>query len=150
MPYTLGYIYDTDGSFVGATIVKELPTGDLTLQSAQLWSDEELDKIDANIASLNRSEKLSTFWPRRDDPDVQTLISDPEWEPIEMEPQAVPDPENSTYVYRRDPHTGDETSMLDLEASSFSYKQEMMPKDDTAPSMRIRKAQEIVAERRAQ
>jgi hypothetical protein len=70
------------------------------LEGTNLYREDELDEALAYVKSLNEAAELQQFMPRFDDPDVQVLLNDPNFEAVEYEDVEVPDWENSKVVYK--------------------------------------------------
>jgi hypothetical protein len=43
--------------------------------------------LDERVAELNENLRLRPFWPDARDPELMALIQNPDWEPIELDPQ---------------------------------------------------------------
>jgi hypothetical protein len=140
MSYEAVYLYNNRNEFVGAAIKKsDAPK----LQSVNIWSssDEDIEDFRTTLAKLNDEQHLRQFWPDAHDPEVGNLVEDPEWEPLELHEEQVPDWEASTIV-------DDEFGGVDQEKSTIVFKKAWVP-DPTEAQNRYYKAQEIVARRRA-
>lgn len=148
MPFRVAAVYDLErGEFVAYTIYKD---GPLKLASTNLWTDNETSDLQAQLDRLNDDVSVKMFWPQVQDPDVQTLLNDESFMPIEKYEEEVVDDEHSIYFYLEepDPETGD-PGIVDKQNSILVYKNVMVPKEPTAVIQRIKKACEIVARRRA-
>lgn len=134
------YLYNRDQQFLGVAIKK---TDAPLLHSVNIWSDsdEEVKDFKKTLAGLNDEQALRQFWPDAHDPEVGELVEDPEWEPLELHEETVPDWDASVVV-------DDEYGGIDMEESTIFYKKAMVP-DATEAQNRYYKAQEIVARRRA-
>lgn len=145
MAYRHVAVFDLDGSFVGYSIIED---GALKLQSAHLYSEEEGEDLAKRIAELNESQAVTSAWPDARDPEVQALVNDPSFEPIEMVKQDVVDEDNSYIVYLKDAE-GENTMEIDEDASVVHYKEAMVPARPSDFFARTKKACEVVARRRA-
>jgi hypothetical protein len=154
MSYVPCLVYDLDGNFVGYSILNNEAR---KLKTTNLWTDEERAKLDEQVARLNGHQALSAHWPRLDDPEVIALLSDPSFMPLETEVADVVDDEHSYYVWTEVPeidHAGQPTGRmvkgeLDRQASVIAYKKATVPKRPIDAQIRTKKAQEIVAQKRA-
>lgn len=138
-------VFELDGTFVGYA-VKEV--NNRTLQSTHLYSEEEGEDLAKRIAELNESQTVLAAWPDARDPDVQTLVNDPAFEPIEMTDEEVIDEENSYIVYLKDAD-GEDTFEIDQEASVLKKRIAKVPVRPSDAMARTKKACEVVARRRA-
>lgn len=73
------------------------------LDSTNIYTPAEKDEAVEDLMDLNERAKLRAFWPMPTDPEVQSLISDPDFDPIEYDEVDVPDIENSDIVYDTKP-----------------------------------------------
>lgn len=139
MQYEAVYLYNNRNEFVGVAIKK---AGVPKLQSVNIWSDssEDVEDFKRTLNGLNNETELRAHWPEAHDPEVAELVEDPEWMPLELHEEDVPDWDASTIV-------DDEWGGIDTEASTIVYKKEMVP-DPTEAQDRYFKAQEVVARRR--
>jgi hypothetical protein len=144
-------IYNLDGQFLGYGI-RNTDEGVTKLHSANLWRDTEEDKIDLReqLGRLNANVDIRAFWPQVQDPDVQSILSDPTFEPLKLSPVEVVDEDASVFIWHQepDPMTGD-PGIMDRENSIIINKTVQAP----APvevKQRIMKACEIVARARAE
>lgn len=105
MKYEAVYLYNNRAEFIGAAIKKV--DADL-LQSVNIWHDteEEFEDFRKTLASLNDEDTLRKFWPDATDPEVIELVDDPEWEPLELREDQVPDWSRSTVVMVKEPVWG--------------------------------------------
>jgi hypothetical protein len=138
-------VFEMDGTFVGY-VVKE--ANNRTLQSTHLYSEEEGEDLAKRIAELNESQNVLAAWPDARDPDVQCLVDDPAFEPIEMANEEVVDEENSYIVYLKDAD-GEDTFEIDRDASVLKYKVIAVPVRSSDVMKRTKTACEVVARRRA-
>jgi hypothetical protein len=141
MQYQTLYLFDQNNALVGLAIGK---TGVQKLQSLNYWNPKdsvEIDDFKRTLAGLNDEDTLRAFWPDADDPDVARLVEDPEWEPLELHEEDVPDWDASTVV-------DDEFGGIDQERSNIVFKKAQVP-DPTEAQNRYFKAQETVARKRA-
>jgi hypothetical protein len=140
MQYEAVYLYTGTQEFIGVAIKK---VGVNKLQSVNIWSDSPSDVEDfkSTLAGLNDEEVLRQHWPSAGDPDVVTLVENPDWWPLKLSEELVPDWENSVVV-------DDEFGGIDTEQSKIVYKTAMVP-DPQEAQQRYFKAQETVARNRA-
>jgi hypothetical protein len=146
MSYIAVSIYDLDGSFLGYGIKQE---GVDKLLNNNLWTEspEDVSDLKAQLSRLNEAVDIRAYWPNVRDPEVQELVNNPNWEPLEYSPVEVVDEENSIQIWEKEPDN-EQPGILDHEASVIVYKHVMAP----APAhvqARIKKACETVARRRA-
>jgi hypothetical protein len=120
-------IYTVEGDepiFLGYTIKNsEAPK----LQTTNLWSDAEEAQLDEQIERLNHKVGILAYWPDPRDPEVRQYTDDPNWEPVAPEP---------------------DVGQMNEDASTLVYKYVMLP-PQVLLQARVKKAQEIVARRRA-
>ncbi len=110
------------------------------LTSLRIWENPaDVEKI---VKQHNESAILHEHWPYFEDPEVQALIKDPEWEPMEMVEEQIPDMENSVLAE-------DEVGGVDWAESQVKYTTALVPKDPAAAQLRVHKAMETVARKRA-
>src|SRR5687768_5434425 len=93
--YEAVYLYDRNNQFVGAAIRK---TDVLKLESVNIWTQDETEDFKKTLSGLNDEQELRAFWPDAHDPEVGVLVEDPEWEPLELHEEDVPDWDNSTVI----------------------------------------------------
>ncbi len=165
MEFELVAVATQDGLVIGYAIKK---VGLPKLESVNLYTPEEIGEAREFMRDLNDRAALREFWPMPNDPEVQALISNPEFDPIEYDEVDVIDMENSKLVYdmkpgppQLDPHTGvvesfasdevkyDEVGqpIINWMASEVAYKKELQPKRTQGKS-RIEVASERVARAR--
>lgn len=142
-------IYTVEGDepiFLGYTIKNsEAPK----LQTTNLWSDAEEAQLDEQIERLNHKVGILAYWPDPRDPEVRQYTDDPNWEPVAPEPVEVVDEENSIFIWNRLPNLDEgDVGQMDEDASTLVYKYVMLP-PQVLLQARVKKAQEIVARRRA-
>jgi hypothetical protein len=138
-------VFELDGTFIGYA-VKE--ANNRTLQSTHLYGEEEGEDLAKRIAELNESQTVLAAWPDARDPDVQRLVNDPTFEPIEMANEEVVDEENSYIVYLKDAD-GEDTFEIDQNASVLKYKVIEVPVRPSDVMARTKKACEFVARERS-
>lgn len=154
MTYVAALVYDADGNFRGYTTLNHEVN---KLKSTNLWTEEERPKLEEQLQRLNVGSALMAHWPSIDDPEVLKMLNDPTWEPLEMVLADVVDDERSLYVWTQIQETdafGEPTGRmingeLDRDASVIAYKKAHIPKEPIKAQVRTKKAQEIVARRRA-
>lgn len=149
--------YSLDGAFLGYAI-----KGDdaIKLQSTNLYGEDEQQALAQRLADLNGRDAIVAHWPDARDPDVQKLVDNPAFEPVEMVEQEAIDEENSYMVWKQEPVIDEETGIptgehvpgpnLDMEASVLVYKTIVAAKYQSAVAERTKKAQETVARQRLQ
>lgn len=147
--YAAVAIYDLSGDFLGYAIRDTRTTN--KLQSLNLWKEGQEGGLNSQLGRLNEQAALKDHWPSLKDPEVQALLQDPSFEPIEYEEQEAVDEEKSHYVYKQIAGTEGEwiDGDVDEEASTIVIKTVSVPKRPTDAMLRIKKACEIVARRRA-
>lgn len=138
-------VFELDGTFIGYTI-KE--ANNRTLQSTHLYSEEEGEDLTKRIAELNESQTVLAAWPDARDPEVQALVNNPSFEPIEMTEEEVIDEDNGYIVYLKNAE-GEETFEIDQEASVLKHKIAKVPVRPSDAMARTKKACEVVARRRS-
>jgi hypothetical protein len=145
MAYNHVAVFELDGQFLGYA-VKE--ANNRTLQSTHLYAEEEGEDLAKRIAELNESQSILCVWPDARDPEVQALVNDPSFEPIEMSEEEVVDNDNSYIIYLKDAE-GQDTFEIDQEASVLKYKIAKVPVRPSDVMARTKSACEVVARRRA-
>jgi len=100
MAYNPVAVYAMDGSFLGYGIKNDSAP---KLQSPNLYTEAEQDKLALQLGRLNENLDLSAVWPDARDPDVQRVLADSSFMPLEMIEDEVVDDENSYYVYEQEP-----------------------------------------------
>lgn len=145
MSYEIVYVYHGDGSFLGATIYQQ---GAKKLHTANFWPEGEQGDLATQIDTLNNAVDIRAYWPDVRDPEVQALVNDPAWNPLELSPVEVVDEENSQFVWIEEPNDENPYGRMDEDASTIVHKIAMVP-SSAAATARIRKACETVASRRA-
>lgn len=155
MPYRPVAIYSLDGTFLGYGVKDDAA---VKLQSNNLYLETEQDKLSEQLERLNESQDLTSVWPDSREPEVQRILADETFKPIEMALDTVVDDDNSFYVYEQEPEydivTGEPTGkMLDgalnREASVLRYKEIMVPVRPSDVMERTKAACEVVARARA-
>jgi hypothetical protein len=137
MKYEAVYLYDRNNQFIGAAIKKaDVPK----LESVNIRTQYETGDFKKTLDGLNNEQELRQFWPDAHDPEVGELVENPDWEPLELHEEDVPDWDNSDIVE-------DEFGGIDNERSTIVFKKAMVP-DPTEAQRRYYKAQEIVARKR--
>jgi hypothetical protein len=138
-------VFELDGTFIGYA-VKE--ANNRTLQSTHLYAEDEGEDLTKRIAELNESQNVLAAWPDARDPDVQALVNDPSFEPLEMIESEVVDEDNSYIVYKKDAD-GEDTFEIDPESSVLRMKVAQVPARPSDVMARTKKACEVVARRRS-
>jgi hypothetical protein len=139
MKYEAVYLYNNRNEFLGVSIK---PVGGDRLQTVNIWTETEVDDFKKTLAGLNDEDLIRQFWPNAHDPEVGVLVENPNWEPLALHEESVPDWENSQVV-------DDDFGGIDMERSRISYKKALVPDPQEAQN-RYFKAQEIVARKRAE
>jgi hypothetical protein len=145
MAYRHVAVFELSGDFIGYAVMEQ---NALKLQSTNLYAEEEGEDLAKRIAGLNDSQAVTSAWPDARDPEVQALVDDPSFEPIEMSEEEVVDNENSYIVYLKDAE-GEDTFEVDQEASVLKYKIAKVPVRPSDVMNRTKQACEVVARRRA-
>lgn len=145
MTYRHVAVFELDGTFVGYSIIGD---GAHKLQSTHLYSEDEGQDLEDRLRELNDSNAVLAAWPDARDPEVQALVADPTFEPIEMVKQDVVDEDNSYIVLLKDAE-GEDTMEIDEGASVIRYKETMIPARPSDFFARTKRACEVVAKRRA-
>lgn len=146
MAYQPVMIYDYDGEFVGYSIKnRDYPK----LQTMNIWGADEGEALDEQVARLNNKVGILDHWPALEDPEVQALLKDPNWEPVQDVPTEFVDEENSILIWKRvpQPDLGFD-GVLDEDASTIFYKTVMIT-PQVLVQARWKKAQELIARKRS-
>jgi hypothetical protein len=138
-------VFELDGTFIGYAVKEDDHN---KLQSAHLYAEEEGEDLAKRIAALNESQTVTAAWPDARDPDVQALVDDPTFEPIEYIDEEVVDEDNSYLKYLKDAD-GEDTFEIDREASVVKYKVASVPARPSDVMARTKKACETIARKRA-
>ena len=138
-------VFELDGTFIAYAVMEQ---NALKLQSTNLYAEDEGEDLAKRIAALNESQAVTSAWPDARDPEVQTLVNDPSFEPIETSDYEVIDTDNSYIVYLKDAD-GEDTFEIDGEASVLKYKIAKVPVRPSDVMARTKSACEVVARRRA-
>lgn len=154
MAYQAVLVYTTDGEPLGYSIKK---SDAFKLQSTNIWTEDEIPKLNEQLGRLNESVELSSVWPDANDPEVKAVLANPSFMPIEMHLEDVVDDDNSWFVYTQEPEydiNGDPTGEnvdgeLDQEASVIKTKKMMVPVRPSEVMERTKAACEQVARARA-
>lgn len=154
-------IYTMQGQFVGYAIKDPKVS---KLQSTNVYLEGEEAKLNERIAELNEKGDLTAVWPHPQDPEVKSLLDNPEFCPINYVERDVVDDDKSLYVYKQEQETDEmgnpvfdiitgQPKMIqgdiDPMASVLVYKKAMVPEKPTDHMFRIKKACEAVARKRA-
>jgi hypothetical protein len=142
MSFETVVVYNLDGDFLGYTIKKQ---GAKKLHTMNLWEDSAEDKTDLlqQMRTLSAATDIRNFWPDVRDPEVQVLLDDPTFEPVETSVTAAIDEEASDLVFGpEDPLTL--VKPLLEEESHIVWKNIEVP-SPAGIQARIRKACEVVA-----
>ncbi len=145
MAYRHVAVFELDGTFLGYAVHE---VNHNKLQSTHLYPEEEGEDLARRIAKLNDAQTVTAAWPDARDPDVQALVNDPSFEPIEYVDEEVVDTDNSYLVYLKDTD-GEDTFEIDKEASVVKYKMAKVPARPSDVMARTKKACETVARRRS-
>ncbi len=157
--YRRVFVYDEEGEFLGYGIKQDRANG---LQTTHLYQEAEMDNLWRQLERLNEADALRSVWPDARDPEVQALLADESWEPVQTAMMEVIDEEESTLVYGEEWATdrtgaellGDDGRPVmtqgDLlpDLSTIVYKTVEAPRSPAEVGQRIQKAQELVAKRR--
>ena len=145
MAYRHVAVFELDGNFVGYSIIQD---GAHKLQSTHLYAEKDGQELADRLQELNDSNAVLAAWPDARDPEVQALVNDSNFEPIEMSAEEVVDEDNSYIVYLKDAD-GEDTFEINQEASVLQYKVIQVPVRPSDVMARTKKACEVVARRRA-
>jgi hypothetical protein len=147
MPYEAVGVYNLDGEFLGYSVKNQAVD---KLHNNNLWTEspEDVADLKAQLARLNDQTAVLAYWPDVRDPEVQALLDDANFEPLTLSPVEVVDEENSIHVWLEEPSDENPYGRIDQDASTIVYKDVMAPAP-TDVARRWKKAQEIVARRRA-
>jgi len=139
-------VFTLEGELVGFAIKED---GAEKLQSTHLYPEDAGEDLAKRLDELNNDADLQSVWPDAKDPEVQVLVNDPNFEPVEMVLDDVVDMENSYLVPMVNMHGEEIPGVWDDNASVVVMKKAQVPKDPSAYFARTKKACEIVARRRA-
>lgn len=134
--YESCYVYDLSGNQLGWII---RASGTLGIKGSNIY--DNIQEVEEQLELLNNDVKAKAHWPQLNDPDVQALIKDPQWEPLELEEVDTIDNERSNFVY-------DEYGGIDWEKSTIVYTKVMAGNPEEVWA-RTKKAMESVAKERA-
>lgn len=142
-------LYDLDGDFIAFTIGKAGPDGTLLkLHTTNVWAQEDGVDLSQQIDRLNDQNDIRAFWPTVRDPQVQALLADPSFEPLQLYPTEVPDETKCVYVYHEPPREEDGfPGTIDEDNSVIIMKTVMVP-SPAASLNRAKMACEVVARQR--
>lgn len=148
MSFTALAVYDLEGNFLGWTI-GHFEKNVYKLHTTNLWQENEGDDLKDQLLRLNDQVDIKAFWPDVREPEVQALLNDPNWAPVQKVPVEVPDNEKSLFVYLEEPREEDGfPGRIDEENSVIVYTEIMVP--SPADNLRrVKQACEIVARERA-
>lgn len=146
MAYRAVSVYTLEGEFLGYSIQQE---GIEKLLNNNLWSEspEDTEDLKAQLARLNEAVDIRAFWPNIRDPEVQELINNPDWEPLQMSKVEVVDEDNSLFIWLEEP-SDESPGIMDTENSIIEYKLVDAPAP-TDVQARWKKACEVIARQRA-
>lgn len=154
-------LYSLDGTFRGYAILRQ---DDRKLQSTNVWLEGEEGKLNDQLERLNQNVDIRAFWPNAKDPGVVAILADENFMPIEYKMAQVVDDDHSYYVWKQveevdvygNPTIGPDgrpvmvdSEHIDEEASVLAYKMAKVPVAPAHEMLRIKKACEVVARRRA-
>lgn len=142
LEYRAVQLYDPyRDDFIGWTIVVD---GQTKLHSTHYYPDSQLQDLQDRLAELDDEQRVLHHWPTLDDPHVQNLLQDPTFEPLEMTWVDAPVTRNGRVV--EDP-TSDHDPARPWEAKLLTERKQV-PKEPSAVTQRIKRAQELVARAR--
>lgn len=144
MEYELAVVATQNGLVIGYAIKK---TGLPKFESVNIYQPDEVGEARDDIRDLNKRAALREFWPTPDDLEVQALINDPDFCPVEYDEVDTIDMENSTLVYDEVPSLETGGPSINWPASEVVYKKEFQPKR-TQEKSRIELASQHVAHAR--
>ena len=147
-------IYDLQGQFRGYSILNHEAN---KLKTTNVWTEAEQQQLQTQLDRLNTDSTLKAHWPALNDPEVAALLNDRTWEPIETRIADVVDDEHSFYVFEQVPELdrfGNETGRMvngdiDRDASVLAFKKAEIPVRPIDAQIRTKKAQELIARKRA-
>lgn len=149
MAFEVVYVYNQSGALLGATIKQD---SSKKLHTENLWNindPTEAQDLRDQLSRLVDNTDVRAFWPQVQDPEVQALLGDDTFEPLELHPVEVMDEDNSLIVWDEEPSDDNPYGRMNKELSVIVNKTTMAP----APAevkRRTMKACEIIARRRAQ
>lgn len=141
-------LHDLDGDFIAFTIGK-VDENVLVLHTTNMWTEEDSADLTEQIDRLNDQTSVLAYYPDARDPEVQALLDDPTWQPVDRIPTEVPDNDKSVFIYTDPPREEDGfPGSIDEDNSIIIMKTVMIPSPaDTL--RRVKDACEIVARKRA-
>lgn len=150
MSYEVIKVYDIDDTPIGYAVRK----GDtFKLEGSNIWTD--YDELTEYVANLNKAVELQKVWPDANDPEVQELILDDSFEPLEYIDHETVDQEKlyelvmqgKIRVSSHD-HDVEEKAVDPRDVHLVPKTIEPGLKNPSQPMERYRRACEIVAHRR--
>lgn len=148
-------VFTLDGQFLGYSIKD---ANAQKLQTTNLYSEAESEQLVARLQELNDGKAILAVWPNARDPEVEALVNDPSFHPVEMVEDDVIDEDNSYIVHIKEPEadihgnlTGEmiDGGIIDQEASVIVYKKMRVPARPSDYMERTKAACEAVARQRA-
>ena len=141
-------IYTLEGDFWAYGI-----KGPNKLQSPNVYFAGEEGQLNDRLNELNAGQDIRSTWPHPQDPDVQELLNDPNFHPIEYTETKVLDKENSYLVYFDEMYTEDgkydeRSGDIDESRSVLRYKKAKIPTRPSDMKLRLQDAMEAVARNR--
>lgn len=142
-------LYDLDGNFLAFTIGKAGPDGTfLKLHTTNVWAQEDGVDLSQQIERLNDQNNILPFWPQVRDPEVQALLDDPEFEPVQLSSLEIPDETKCVYVYLEPPREEDGFPGAIDENNSIIVMKTIMAPSSAATLKRAKAACEVIARQR--
>jgi hypothetical protein len=139
-------VFTMEGDLIGFAIKED---GAEKLQSTHIYPEDAAEDLSKRLTELNSDQDLQAVWPDANDPEVQALVNDKSFEPVEMVWEDVVDMDNSYLVPMTNIHGEELPGVWDDQASVVVMKKAEVPKDPSAYFARTKKACEVVARRRA-
>ena len=142
-------LYDLNGNFLAYTIAKTDSDGALLkLHTTNIWAQEDSADLTDQLGRLNDQSDILAYWPDVRDPDVQALLDNPTWEPVQLFPLQVQDESICVYLYREPPREEDGFPGLIDEENSIIVMKTVMAPSSAATMNRVKLACETIARQR--
>jgi hypothetical protein len=157
MAYREVLIYDINGAFLGSGIKRD---GAIKLQTQNIWTEDEGEALEKQLALLNENQAVKGAWPDARDPDVVTLLNNPNFMPIETGPMEVVDEDASYLVFKQVPAVDEfgvelvpeqlvDGEDYDKDASVIVHKTIIAPLRQSDVGQRVNAACEQIAKQRS-
>lgn len=141
--YTIASLYDAlDNAHLGDVIVAD---GQTKLYCTHYYRPGEKEALQDRLQELENEQDILRYWPAFDDPQVQALVQDETFEPLEKEWQPVPveGPDGNPLIHPESGHDPERP----WEARLLT-KQKLVPKSPAEAQQRVKTAMELVARAR--